>query len=211
MKRYRLKQLFGTARIPFVAMVLLSFAAACGDQDTSSIPTTPPPIATPTPGPGPTSTPGPGPTPTPIPTPVPAGEVPTTIGGSGSVFISTAGGSIETAEDIDAILDSITPILNIPAPPSGSPVVQLTGNIRLPNGSVPVGTDFYVATISPGGLDLNEPVEDVCTPAPVPEGGTCNFDDVIPAFPGTFTLDFTFTDGDGIEYTSTRTVTIAII
>ncbi|WP_156820295.1 hypothetical protein [Synechococcus sp. PCC 7336] len=191
-------------------MATLFGLAACGNQDTASIPTAPPPSSS-TPPPGPTPTPSATPTPGPAPTPLPAGEVPSTIGGGGSVTTSIVGGSLDTAEDIDAILDAIPATLTITITPGIAPVVQFTGPIRLPNGSVPLGVDFYVASISPGGLDLNEPVEDVCTPAPVPPGGTCAFDDVIPAFPGTFTLGFTFTDGAGVDYTSTRTVTIVLV
>ncbi|MEM6447629.1 MAG: hypothetical protein AAF704_13860 [Cyanobacteria bacterium P01_D01_bin.123] len=118
------------------------------------------------------------------------------------------GGSLETAEDIDAVLDAIPLTLFVTVPPGGAPVIPLSGSIRLPNGSVPLGDVFYTATISPGDVNFDEPVEDVCSPAPIPSGDTCTFADGIPAFPGEFTLDFTFTDGAGVGYTSTRSVTL---
>ncbi|MEM6447627.1 MAG: hypothetical protein AAF704_13850 [Cyanobacteria bacterium P01_D01_bin.123] len=105
-------------------------------------------------------------------------------------------------------MDAIPLTLSVTVPPGGGPVIPLSGSIRLPNGSVSLGAAFYTVTISPGNINFDEPVEDVCSPAPVRPGDTCAFTDVIPAFPGEFTLNFTFIDGAGVGYTSTRTVTL---
>lgn len=145
--------------------------------------------------------------------PLPGGEVPSTIGGTGSV-ISEPGGALETAQDIDALLDSVPEEFRLPRPPVGDqPSFTRTASIRLPNGSPGPEEDFYVAVVTQRpsgattGLDLNEPVGDVCTPSPVPAGGTCEFEDIFPVFPDIpFTLEFTFTDGAGIQYTSARDV-----
>lgn len=179
----------------------------------SSSPTsTPQPTSTPVSSPSPTSTPQPTPTPSvspsPTPAPLPAGEVFSTVGGSGSVSTNSPGGAFETANDIDAVLENIPGIITIAVSPGAGPVIPLSGLIRLPNGSVATGEVFYKALVSPGNTSFEELVENVCDRFSIPPGETCEFEDVIPAFPGTFSIEFTFIDGAEISYSSTRTVTV---
>lgn len=141
--------------------------------------------------------------------PLQEGEVPSTVGGNGSVTVSPAGGALETAEDIDTLFDNSPNVLTADLGDAGASVT-LTGSIRLPNGSVAVGETFYAVSVNQGAADFSEPVEDVCTPAPVPEGETCAFVDDFAAFPGPFELEFTFTDGAGVDYVTTRNVTIIL-